>query len=112
MNIIIEDKSFHKKDKYTQKIINKGIKRLMERLSQYNGTDIDKIFGDNILIHDIIDKDKYVFKSRVNNVQLRILYTIIDGDLIILSHWCKKQTGKEYIRYFENLYNKPENLYV
>ena len=110
MNIIIRDPTLKKEDRYKQKTIMKGVDRLKQRLEQYNGLDISRIFGDDILIHDIIDKDKYVFKCRVNNIQVRILYTVNqDGDLVILSHWCKQETNKDYIRYFESLYSKKQD---
>lgn len=106
MKVIINDPTLQKENIYTKKTIHKGIDRLKQRLEQYGDTDISRIFGDDILIHDIIDKDKYVFKARVNNIQVRILYTVIDGDLVILAHWCKHETNKNYIKYFESLYKR------
>lgn len=103
MNIIINDISYKKSDKSTQKVIDKGISKLYARISEYerNGTKISCIFNDDTLIHDIIRKTFYVYKCRIDKVQLRILYTIHNDEIIIISHYCKKQNSKDYIAHFE-----------
>lgn len=105
MNIVVNDVSYKKSDKSTQKVIDKGVSKLHARLSEYerSGIKISCIFNDDTLIHDIIRKKFYVYKCRIDKVQLRILYTIHNDELIIISHYCKKQDSKEYISYFEKV---------
>lgn len=103
-NIIIRDSKFSKLDKASQRTIKKGIEKLESRLSQY-GDDIkiENIFDDDILIHDIVNKKFYVYKCTIGKVQLRLLYTIKDDVLYIISHYFKKSSNKEWISYFENV---------
>lgn len=99
------DKAFFKEDKSTKRSINRGIQKLEARLSEYLTKDIkiENIFNDDVLIHDIINKRFYVYKCQVDRIQLRILYTVIDESMIIISHYCKKAPTKEYINYFEKV---------
>lgn len=105
MKIVVNDVSYKKSDKSTQRVIDKGVSKLSARLCEYerNGVKISCIFGDDTLIHDIIRKKYYVYKCRIDKVQLRILYTVHNDELIIISHYCKKQDSKEYISYFEKI---------
>ena len=102
---IIMDKTFFKEDKSTKRSIDRGIQKLEARLSEYLTKDIniENIFNDDVLIHDIINKRFYVYKCQVDRIQLRILYTVIDESMIIISHYCKKAPTKEYINYFEKV---------
>ncbi len=105
MLVIQNDKTYKKTDKSTQKSISKGINRLIARLTDYASQNIaiENVLNDDILIHDIINKCFYVYKCQVDKIQLRILYTVSDGKLIIVSHYCKKKPTKEYIAYFEKV---------
>ena len=103
MKVINKDKTYEKESIDIKKAIDKSIQKLMNRLSPYleSGKKIQQIFGDDILIHDIIRDIWYVYKCQTNNVQIRILYTVEDNKVIVLSHFCKKRSNKEYIKYFE-----------
>lgn len=105
MNIVVNDVSYKKSDKSTQRVIDKGVSKLHARISEYerSGVKISCIFNDDTLIHDIIRKKFYVYKCRIDKIQLRILYTIHNDELVIISHFCKKQDSKEYISYFEKI---------
>lgn len=103
-NVIIRDTKFNKLDKASQRTIKKGIEKLELRLAQYgNDIKIETIFDDDILIHDIVNKKFYVYKCTIGKVQLRLLYTIKNDDLYIISHYFKKSSNKEWISYFENV---------
>lgn len=104
INVIIANELYDKEDAYTRKIIDKGIEKLRQRLSQYKYNNIADIHSDPVLIHDVIDGKYYVFKCSVNRIQIRILYTFENGDLTIISHQFKTRPGKDYIRYFEKVY--------
>lgn len=110
MNIIQYDKVYKKENKSTQHTIDKGIGKLEVRLSEYykQNKKIETIFNDDILIHDIINKKFYVYKCAIEKVQLRILYTVCDDQLIIIGHYCKKKPSKEYITLFE----KTSSMYM
>ena len=105
MIVIKNDKTYNKEDKSTKRIIDKGIEKLNARLSEYLTLNIkiENVFNDDVLIHDIINKKYYVYKCRVDNVQLRILYTVLEDKLVIISHYCKKNPTKEYIALFEKI---------
>ena len=106
MNIIQKDKTYDKVNSDVRRSIDMSIKRLESRLSNYIDQDINagKIFNDDILIHNVINKKFYVYKSKVNQMQIRILYTVDeDNNLVILSHWYKNRTNNDYIKYFKEL---------
>lgn len=105
LQTIINDKSYKKEDKSTKRSIDKGIIKLEARLSEYlnRNIKIENVFNDDILIHDIINKRFYVYKCQVDKIQLRILYTVVNENLVVISHYCKKSPTKEYIGYFEKV---------
>lgn len=102
---IIRDKMYNKADKSTKQSIDKGIAKLEARLYSYlnRNIKIENVFNDDVLIHDIINKRFYVYKCQVDKLQLRILYTVVDEGLIIVSHYLKKSPTKEYISFFERV---------
>lgn len=109
MKVIYRDERYSKEKKDVQRSINMAVERLKKRLSVYvEGQHLEpnKIFGDDILIHDIVNKYWYVFKCKVNQMQIRILYTFEDGNLIILSHWYKNRTNNDWVYYFREI-TKP-----
>lgn len=105
IEIVIEDKVYKKEDKSTKRSIDKGIAKLEARLCEYlsRNVNIENVFDDDILIHDIINKQFYVYKCQVDKFQLRILYKVDGQKLVIVSHYFKKSPNKEYIRYFEKV---------
>lgn len=105
LQTIINDKTYKKEDKSTKRSIDKGIIKLEARLSEYLNRNIknENVFNDDILIHDIINKRFYVYKCQVDKIQLRILYTVVNENLVVISHYCKKSPTKEYIGYFEKV---------
>lgn len=105
LQIIINDKAYRKEDKSTRRSIDRGIVKLEARLSEYLSRNIriENVFNDDILIHDIINKHFYVYKCQVDKIQLRILYTVVNEKLVVVSHYCKKSSTKEYIGYFEKV---------
>lgn len=105
MTVVQNDKTYKKADKSTKRSIDKGIMKLQSRLAEYidKNIKIENVFNDDILIHDIINKHFYVYKCQVDKLQLRILYTIHEDNLIIISHYCKKSPTKEYIAYFQKI---------
>lgn len=70
---------------------------------------LNQVFNDDVLIHDIIKaptQDYYVFKTEVNNLQIRILYTVDAANhIIIVSHFLKKKNAKSYLYEFQRIAN-------
>jgi hypothetical protein len=106
MKTVILDKDYKKLDKYTQKVIDKSIDTLQSRLNQYLGQNIkiNKVFNDDVLIHDIIN-DMYVFKCRSYNIEIILLYTMKGNTLKIMSFYIKNRTrtlsNQEWITKFK-----------
>lgn len=107
MKVVRKDKTYHKQKVDVQRSIDMAIERLKMRMLEYQEQNIEvgKIFGDDIIIHDIINKYFYVYKCRVNQMQIRLLYTMKDDKLIIISHWYKNRTNNDYIKYFKDVSN-------
>lgn len=108
MKTIIEDRSYSKLDKSTRKTIDKGISKLKNRYEYYS--DSQCIFNDDTLVHDIINKRFFVYKCRIDKIQLRILYYTENDSLIDISTYIKKQNNKKYISVFEKTASDYENL--
>ena len=106
MKVIIKDPTYKKSDPNTKRCIDSGIKKLQQRIENYteNGTTINRVFNDDVLIHDIIC-GFYVYKTKTCNNQLRLLYTIINDKLFVISHYIKKSDenmhNQAYIGHFE-----------
>jgi hypothetical protein len=102
-------KQFRKLGKSLQEQVNKAIKKLNNRYKEYEKQNIviAKLFGDDVIIHDIIDDNLYVYKCRTKDVQIRLLYTVnkknkIDVlDFVIKNDNMKKCTGRESKRYID-----------
>ena len=100
-----------KLNKTLERQLNIGCDKLIMRLEDYRKQNIDvsRIFNDDILIHDIIHKNFYVYKCSVEGMQLRILYQVVNNDVNILAFYSKnssnrnKNACKEYIHYFEDV---------
>ena len=110
--MIILDKIYKKSDKCIRKSLDKAFEKLESRIKIYlsNNISLDRVFGDDILIHDIVNDNYYVYKTTVNNLQIRVLYTMNQSkNLVIVAHYIKKKNNKKYFEYFENC---SKNIYV
>lgn len=106
MKTIIDDHSYNKLDKSTRKIIARGISKLRDRYEYYEGSKY--IFNDDTLVHDIIRKRYFVYKCRIDKIQLRILYFAENDNLIVIGSYIKKKNNKEYIGIFEKTASEYE----
>ena len=104
MKVVIKDPTYAREDKYTQRIIRMSIEKLKARYEQYHNQNktVDDIYGDNVLIHDKIN-GFCVFKTHINRIQMRLLYTVRNDKIIIVSHFIKKDHPHDWIPYFENV---------
>lgn len=107
--IIKESKEYKRLDAYSKKTIDKSIRKLEDRYEAYKQQNfvITNIFGDDILIHDIIDKKYYVFKTQERNCQIRLLYMVDDNDNIdVISFFIKNRDNnlKNYTGKYEKKY--------
>jgi hypothetical protein len=113
---IHDEKSYKKLDKNSQRMISKAIDKLTQRYEEYKRQNIaiTNIFGDSVIIHDIIDGHFYVYKCCVSNLQIRLLYEVDeDNNINVLYHFIKnnnnsikgpdaKRCGDMYLKLFEN----------
>lgn len=119
MKVIIKDPAYKKSDPNTRRCIDLGIKKLQQRIEQYLDQDkpVNQVFNDDILIHDIIC-GFYVYKTKANNNQLRLLYTMNKNKLVVVSHYIKKSDealhNQTYIGHFERVCSnlKRKGIYV
>lgn len=108
--ILIYDNKFSKHDPSTISVLDKALNKLEHRINMYVGRNVplNQVFNDDVLIHDIIKaptQDYYVFKTEVNNLQIRILYTVDAANhIIIVSHFLKKN-AKSYLYEFQRIAN-------
>ena len=92
--------------------IDKLILKLKARLEEYGkqGIAVSKIFNDSRTMCDIINKHYYVFKGKVRNIQVRILYTVKGETIIIYDVFIKNRitnsVSNEYLRVFEDRVNR------
>lgn len=112
MNIIRKNDMFMKEKKDVQRSINMGIRKLKQRLEEYQKQNIspDRVFNDDITKHDVINNCFYVYKCKVNQMQIRILYTVENDNVVIVSHYYKNRTNNDYIPYFEKVSSNYVNL--
>lgn len=105
MNIIRKNDMFMKEKKDVQRSINMSIRKLKQRLEEYQKQNIspDRVFNDDITKHDVINNCFYVYKCKVNQMQIRILYTVENDNVVIVSHYYKNRTNNDYIPYFEKV---------
>lgn len=110
-------KSYKKLDKNMQNMVNKAIVKLQTRYDEYKNQNIaiTNIFGDSVIIHDIIDNEYYVYKCQVNNLQIRLLYEVTKKNNInVIYSFIKngknaikkpvaKHNGDSYLKLFENV---------
>lgn len=108
MKITYLDSQYKKLDEYSQKVYRRAVQKLVDRLQYYlnQGKRIDNIFGDDILIHDIFEKNQYVHKCYINGMQMRILYTVKNDELLIIAHYVKKDKPQEWLPFFKNVSKK------
>lgn len=113
---IHDSKEYKKLDKNSKAMINKAINKLTARYNEYKKQNIaiTNIFGDSVIIHDIIDNDFYAYKCQVMNLQIRLLYEVDENDNInVITFFIKnnnntikkpdsKRCGDMYLKLFEN----------
>ena len=104
MKLIIKDKRYHKEDPYVKRSIDRAVKKLLDRYQQYQlqNKTIDTVFNDDILIHDRLS-GLFVYKCSINGMQFRLLYTIRNNKLLLISYYIKKKHSKEWIPFFEKV---------
>lgn len=106
MKIVLRDPEYRKENVDVRRSINMAIKRLEQRLSQYavqENFNPEKIFADDVIVHDIFNKHFYVYKCKVNQMQIRLLWKVENNKLVIVAHWYKFRTDNGYIDHFQKM---------
>lgn len=101
------EKNMKKVSKDERRAIEKGMKKLMEKILQYEmaGTRFEKIFNDSSVKYDVLGHDFYTFKAQTQKMPLRILYKFCrennqDFSLEVHLSYQKKYDDKRYIGMF------------
>lgn len=111
MKIYTSEKKFFKETKEIQNAILSAIEDLYKRINLYESQNVsfDRIFNDDKVKYDK-HGDFYTYKSKKNNLQLRILYSffyIDDSPIFLIADYVvKKKNNKDYIKKFELINNK------
>lgn len=90
-----------------KKSILNSLDRLMMRISA-SGKPITQIFNDDKIIYDKISNEVFLLKSRIDHVQLRIVYSLkmIESEYVIylIDVITKKKNTKSYINELNKKY--------
>lgn len=92
-----KSKNFKKLDKYTQQTLNIAIEKLTNRYDEYRKQNIviTNLFGDDVIVHDIINDDLYVYKCQARGIQIRLLYEVDSNNKInVLDFFIKNHDNK------------------
>ena len=76
MEIVYIDKNFKKAKAEEMRAIRKGIKRLVDKIEQYqkSGTSFEHIYNDNTVKYSILENDFCIYKHQNQQIPLRLLY--------------------------------------
>lgn len=93
----IEDtRDYRKLDPNVKRAVDESIEKLRHRYSQYKKQNkvIASVFGDDVIVHDIVNKEFYVYKTQANRMQVRLLYKITtDNKLDVISFYIKNSNS-------------------
>lgn len=89
-------KAYKKLDKYTASTIDLAIDRLKKRYSLYRKQNdvITTLFGDDVIVHEVIDNNFYVYKCQSRNVQIRLLYEVKHGKVNVIDFFIKNHDNE------------------
>lgn len=99
IKVNIRCKQFKKADKSTKKIICKSLIKLYRKI-EANGNDVSKIYNNEDITHDRINKELYIYKTHgIDNTQLRLVYSYDNPQdtIYLVDYVNKKQNNKNYI---------------
>ena len=88
-------RSYTKLEPTSRKNIDTAINKLRSRYDTYKNTNINvvpELLGDDILVHDIIRDSFYVYRCRVKDIQIRLLYEINSNNKInVIDYFIKNR---------------------
>lgn len=85
---------FFKEDTNTQRNICTILKKLEEKLHNYD--DVNKVFNDDSIVYDRINHEIFIYKSS-GNIQYRFVYGYQYSQLYLIDYFSKKKNNKKYI---------------
>lgn len=106
-NIMYMEKNLKKASKDERRAIEKGVKKLIQKIDQYakDGIPFEKICNDDSVKYDILANNYFTLKAQSQQMPLRILYRFCrkDEDYTIEIHqsYQKKYADKRYMAAFE-----------
>lgn len=109
--IIDNCKEYKKLNPSIRKAVDQCIDKLKKRYKYYQEQNIviTNLFGDDNIIHDIVDDGFYVYKAQFNKIQVRLLYKVDDDNNIDVVYFYIKN-GNNFINTKGN--NKKQSRYL
>lgn len=93
--------NFFKENSATQRKICTILKKLEEKLHNYD--DINKVFNDDSIVYDRINKEIFIYKSS-GTIQYRFVYGYYEHKLYLIDYFMKKKNNKKYINELNTKY--------
>jgi len=92
---IHNQKSYIKLEPTNRKDVDMAITRLKDRYDTYKNNEnkiVPELLGDDILVHDVVREKFYVYRCRVRNIQIRLLYEVNDNNKInVIDYFIKNK---------------------
>ncbi len=113
-NVIVPDFKVKKANRDELRVVERATSKLLSTLNTYdmNGICFEKIFNDDVVKHNCLDNNMYVYKfSDRNKSQLRLLYQFqrVDNDnanIRVIDYYFKRRdTRGTYKTKFREKYN-------
>ncbi|MGN0579319.1 MAG: hypothetical protein ACI4JE_00455 [Ruminococcus sp.] len=110
MEIVYIDKNFKKTKTEEMRVIQKGVNKLVAKITQYEktGTSFEHIYNDDTVKYSILENDFCIFKHQNQQMPLRLLYRFKHADsanedrLEIHLSYIKKYDDNRYFTIFRN----------
>ncbi len=109
MEIVYISKNFKKTTAEEMRVIQKGVNKLVAKISQYEktGTSFEHIFNDDTVKYSILDNNFCVYKHQNQQMPLRLLYRFKHTDnntdrLEVHLSYIKKYNDNRYFTIFRS----------
>lgn len=109
MEIVYISKNFKKTKTEEMRAIEKGVSRLVAKITQYekSGTSFDRIFNDSTVKYSILENNFCIYKHQNQQMPLRLLYRFQHNDnkadrLEVHLSYIKKYDDNRYFKIFRD----------
>lgn len=90
---IHNQKSYTKLEPTSRKCVDTAINRLENRYNVYKNINKDvvpELLRDDVLVHDVVREKFYIYRCRVKDIQIRLLYEVNGNNKINVIDYCIK----------------------